>query len=1022
MEKNKNKGVKKIISRIGIALGALILLISIALGIVLNTILSPKKLTPIIEKLAQNYITTDITLGRVDVTLFSTFPNLSIQIDSLGIKQVNDTIPDLIFTEKFIATVNPFALLKKSIIVEQVVLKGANIHVYNDSIINPLQVLNLEDKAPKEKDTTSSSSFNLKDYSVALKKIAIESSDITIDDRVKNFYSHLDGISFDLSASLLLKEIKFNMSLSLPEIIIKNQGVELANSESISIDSEMYYDHSSMLLRIEQADILLNEIALKTGGELRADTLNSRLLVDLYSTLSSPSLDQFLGLIPAGIIDQDEELITNGSIDLAININGEYSNTMMPILSASLDLDGGQARYESKKVAIESIDCAADLLVDMNRPKESYLNIERFSVNASDILDLDLKGRIQNLLVDPEVDMSLESHIDFNRFAQIFPLQKGVTLEGTNDSKIDLQVKASDVELGNYGAIYVNGESIFDGLIISLDGSEIEDDSSQLGKLAINIDQASLLFGDRVNINKKQSTARTLVAEIKLSDIFLRDSLGGFIGIKNLGLSAGVNYNNNDLKINGVGLKFTSENINMGIKDSLDIQVAGAEAALILVSEGENRQAKIYGDVSSESITFQNNIDNSNLALSLVKMDVDLLKSKDNLDTKHKLEMWDKRATIGFSDLDLYTEKFPINIALVDSRVALENSTIELTNAHIELGESTIIATGYISNLLGSLLGDNKAKLDGKLAISSPLINLPEILEATTQITTQNSSSREINISDNNSTEEVTASVFMVPEDIKFDFDLDIDKVMLKDSDIENVVGRAYINRGVLELEKLEFYAIGAKARLGMIYKNQENNSTDAFATLSLSEVNINRIKELIPEIDSMMPMIRSFEGIVDFSIRAQTALSEGVGFDPAKLKAAISLEGTNLVLMDSETFSDLSKILMFKNKDKNLIDSLAVHITANDSKIDVLPFEISIDRYRAIVGGTQNIDAEFNIDFGYNVSIVKSPLPFKAGVDIKGDLEDFGFKITRAKLKKTDFAALDEHFKTFSESINAKE
>ena len=43
-------------------------------------------------------------------------------------------------------------------------------------------------------------------------------------------------------------------------------------------------------------------------------------------------------------------------------------------------------------------------------------------------------------------------------------------------------------------------------------------------------------------------------------------------------------------------------------------------------------------------------------------------------------------------------------------------------------------------------------------------------------------------------------------------------------------------------------------------------------------------------------------------------------------------------------------------------------------------------------------------MNFKYNISIMKSPLPFKAGVDIFGNMDDFDFKITKAKLKKTDF------------------
>ena len=86
--------------------------------------------------------------------------------------------------------------------------------------------------------------------------------------------------------------------------------------------------------------------------------------------------------------------------------------------------------------------------------------------------------------------------------------------------------------------------------------------------------------------------------------------------------------------------------------------------------------------------------------------------------------------------------------------------------------------------------------------------------------------------------------------------------------------------------------------------------------------------------------------------------------------------------------------------------------VVVRDSRVDVFPFEVEIDRYRTIIGGTQDIniqDNDLTLNFKYNISIVKSPLPFKAGVDIYGDLNDLDFKITKAKLKKSDFETLNE-------------
>ena len=54
------------------------------------------------------------------------------------------------------------------------------------------------------------------------------------------------------------------------------------------------------------------------------------------------------------------------------------------------------------------------------------------------------------------------------------------------------------------------------------------------------------------------------------------------------------------------------------------------------------------------------------------------------------------------------------------------------------------------------------------------------------------------------------------------------------------------------------------------------------------------------------------------------------------------------------------------------------------------------MDRYKVAVGGTHNLDMTFN----YHISVLKSPVPFKLGIDIKGNLDDFKYSIVKCKYK----------------------
>ena len=116
---------------------------------------------------------------------------------------------------------------------------------------------------------------------------------------------------------------------------------------------------------------------------------------------------------------------------------------------------------------------------------------------------------------------------------------------------------------------------------------------------------------------------------------------------------------------------------------------------------------------------------------------------------------------------------------------------------------------------------------------------------------------------------------------------------------------------------------------------------------------------------------------MVDFDATAEAVLDSNLNVKIPSLKAAMHIKGDSLVLMDGETFAEISKTLMFKNKKRNVFDSISVNLTVQD-------------------GGTQGLDMNFN----YHISVLKSPLPFKAGVNITGNLDKMKIRIGKAKYK----------------------
>lgn len=76
------------------------------------------------------------------------------------------------------------------------------------------------------------------------------------------------------------------------------------------------------------------------------------------------------------------------------------------------------------------------------------------------------------------------------------------------------------------------------------------------------------------------------------------------------------------------------------------------------------------------------------------------------------------------------------------------------------------------------------------------------------------------------------------------------------------------------------------------------------------------------------------------------------------------AIHGENMVLLDGETFTEISKMLHFKNKKRNMIDKISVEMLVRDNQIEIFPFVIEMDRYRAAVSGVQKLRYEFRLPY----------------------------------------------------------
>jgi len=329
----------------------------------------------------------------------------------------------------------------------------------------------------------------------------------------------------------------------------------------------------------------------------------------------------------------------------------------------------------------------------------------------------------------------------------------------------------------------------------------------------------------------------------------------------------------------------------------------------------------------------------------------------------------------------------PHELKIQDVKMDFNPREFTVQHVGVLLDNSDFNLSGKLSNILPYFRGDSI--LQGDFTFFSNHTDIGMLMDLTDGLGDEE---EEVEIVEQ--PEEISAEPYMVPKGMDILLRAEIKEATLDETKITNINGDVRLSDGVLVLDGLTLTTPGADMQLTAMYRTPRKNHLFLGLNLSMLEIEIADLLTMIPDLDSIMPMLRSFGGKGEFRFSAQTNLDSLYNLKMSTLRAAASIHGEDLVLMDGETFSEISKKLRFNKKAQNKVDSLSAEFTVFRNEIMVFPFLIAMDKYKAVVGGRHNLDMSFE----YNISLVESPLPFKASVNVFGDLDNPKFKLARAK------------------------
>ncbi|MBR1631060.1 MAG: hypothetical protein IJ680_04315, partial [Paludibacteraceae bacterium] len=321
------------------------------------------------------------------------------------------------------------------------------------------------------------------------------------------------------------------------------------------------------------------------------------------------------------------------------------------------------------------------------------------------------------------------------------------------------------------------------------------------------------------------------------------------------------------------------------------------------------------------------------------------------------------------------------------------NQLFDIKKSEFVIGNSDFHLSGTLEDV-GEYIA-HEGFLSGDLTFTSDMTDVNELMDLFSGVGADSAMQADMLAAADK--DESEGNPFIVPQNMNIALHTDIKNARIGRELAYNLGGNVYLQDGTVILEEIGFICQAAKLQLTGIYRTPRRNHIYLGADIHLLDIHIAEMLRMFPDVDTMLPMLSTFSGNAEFHMAVETYMNAKYELKPSTTIGALSIRGDSLELLDNQTFSKIARLLLFKRRGKMVADSISAEITLWNKEIDIYPFLIAINNYRAAVGGRHNLDMTYD----YHVSLLR---PLRLGVNARTKNGKLKIGLARCKYAK-DFS-----------------
>ena len=974
-----------------ISLLSLLGLVIVGAAIAIGSLLSPGRLTKLVNKEAPNFLNCNFHIEKADLTFFKTFPHIGLDLHHLLLTNPVYGAPTdtLLYVKSCATTLNIREFLKnKHIEIHDFSLQKGSANLFT----NPVGQTNFSGLFRTPQDTTEFS------YSVALEQVKADDVDISYIDLQSKMRARLDDLNLAAKGNLRDKNVKGDVQLAAKALsfqtlnekplLAKGHDVNLhfdgdlleldsllgvldLNMENFvlhagedhyvdtldfTLNSDLKLGLSNQTLNLRETSLALGGYRLAVEGNVRRDTANGDLSMDLdYRTETWP-LKEVLDLLPPALVGTTlDSLHIDGRAGFAGNVAGLYNEQHTPHITSDITLDDGTFSMDGFPFAFERIHTICHF--DMGQGDQADVTIKELDAyNGRN--HFTAQGTVKDLLGKMLCDLAINGDLHLQDYKALLP-DKLTRCNARTKADVKATFDRGQITSGAYDKINATGH-----LVLS-DVDMLYDDSLALKSPSLDVDISFPVKEKPYGIGE---WAHLRVKAPQLS--------GSKVGTGDFeAATADIDAYVNNLLDSTLALKFGAQYHFGSVEGHADTILATLlnPAGTFVMRDSKNLSLKYAGDGIAATVGKTVSARTGKLSLTA--------KSHYDKNGTNTLMRWNPDVKLKLAQGNASVRKLDVPVEVPNLDVDINLSHCKIHDGQLKLGASKCRLSGDIRNI--DKYYEGRGLLTATLDLFSDYLDLNQIMDLVSGLNAPDSLLVE-------KPEASESDPFIVPYGIDVQVKTTVKKALYEDAEIRNVGGSISVKDGILVLDQMGLTSDAARMQLTALYKSPRKNHLFLGLDFHLLDIKIDKLIQMIPEVDTLLPMLKSFAGNAEFHFAIETYLKSNYDLKYSTLRGAAAINGHDLVVLDNDTYRNIAKKLMFSKKTENKIDSLSAEITIFKNEIDVYPFAVSIDKYQAILSGRHNLDMSYN----YNISLLK---PVRLGLDIIG-ADKRKFKLGKAK------------------------